>query len=76
MKGSGAKVLAGLMVLKSVKMARYVNGKIPGIFVPECLIVEFERSPRPIETGLEIGVHLMTLGLEERVPEILDRAGL
>ncbi len=88
-KGSGAKVLAGLMVLKSAKMARYVNEKIPGIFVPERVIAELERSSSPVEAGLAIaarqvrelrgvchGVHLMTLGLEERVPEILEHAGL
>lgn len=88
-KGSRAPVLAGVMVLKSAKMARYVSEKIPGIFVPEPLIAELERSSSPLETGIEIaarqvrelrgvvrGVHLYTMGLEERVPEILERAGL
>jgi methylenetetrahydrofolate reductase (NADPH) len=88
-KGSTAPVLAGVMVLKSAKMARFVNEKIPGIFVPDALIAELERSSSPLETGIEIaarqvrelkgivrGVHLYTMGLEERVPEILERAGL
>jgi 5,10-methylenetetrahydrofolate reductase len=88
-KGSGAPVLAGVMVLKSAKMARFVNEKIPGIFVPDRLLDELERSSAPVETGIEIaarqvrelrglvqGVHLYTMGLEERVPEILQRAGL
>jgi methylenetetrahydrofolate reductase (NADPH) len=86
---SGAPVLAGIMVLKSAKMARFVNEKIPGIFVPDALIAELERSSSPLETGVEIaarqvrelrrvvqGVHLYTMGLEERVPEILEKAGL
>jgi methylenetetrahydrofolate reductase (NADPH) len=88
-KGSGAPVLAGIMVLKSAKMARFVTEKIPGIFVPDPLIGELERSSSPLETGIEIaarqvrelrgivqGVHLYTMGLEERVPEILEKAGV
>ncbi|HWP35591.1 MAG TPA: methylenetetrahydrofolate reductase [Thermodesulfobacteriota bacterium] len=88
-KGSGARVLAGLVVLKSAKMARYMNEKVPGIFVPEPLIGELERAADPVAKGLEVaarqirelrglchGVHLMTLGLEERVPEILELARL
>jgi 5,10-methylenetetrahydrofolate reductase len=88
-KGSGAPVLAGVMVLKSAKMARFVNEKIPGIFVPDQLIEELERSGSPLETGIGIaarqvrelrgivqGVHLYTMGLEERVPEILEKAGV
>jgi methylenetetrahydrofolate reductase (NADPH) len=88
-KASGAPVLAGIMVLKSAKMARFVQEKIPGIFVPDPLIAELERSSSPLETGIEIaarqvrelrgivqGVHLYTMGLEERVPEILERAGV
>jgi methylenetetrahydrofolate reductase (NADPH) len=88
-KRSGAPVLAGIMVLKSARMARFVNEKIPGIFVPDALIAELERSSSPVETGIEIaarqvrelrgvvqGVHLYTMGLEERVPEILEKAGV
>ncbi len=88
-RATRAPVLAGVMVLKSARMARYVNEKIPGIFVPEALIAELERAASPLETGIEIaarqvrelrgvcqGVHLYTMGLEERVPEILERAGI
>lgn len=88
-KATGVPVLAGVMVLKSARMARYVNEKIPGIFVPETLIAELERAAAPLEAGIEIaarqvrelrgvcrGVHLYTMGLEERVPEILERAGI
>jgi methylenetetrahydrofolate reductase (NADPH) len=70
-------------------MARFVNEKIPGIFVPDAVIVELEKSTAPVETGIEIaarqvrelrgvvqGVHLYTMGLEERVPEILQKAGV
>jgi 5,10-methylenetetrahydrofolate reductase len=88
-KGAGRPVLAGIMVLKSAKMARFVNEKIPGIFVSDAFIAELERSSEPLETGVDLaarqvrelrgvvqGVHLYTMGLEERVPEILEKAGL
>lgn len=88
-KGAGRPVLAGVMVLKSARMARFVNEKIPGIFVPDAFIAELERSSDPLETGIALaarqvrelrdvvqGVHIYTMGLEERVPEILEKAGV
>ncbi len=83
-KGSGVPVLVGVLVLKSARMARFLNERIPGVRVPERLIERLELAPRPLEEGVAIaremvaearrlcqGVHLMTLGQEERIPEIL-----
>ena len=84
-----AKILAGIVVIKSAKMAERLN-TIPGIKIPPPLMEEVKAAgDRAIETGIDIaartikalrndcaGVHIMAVGMEERIPEILDRAGL
>jgi 5,10-methylenetetrahydrofolate reductase len=65
-------------------MARFLNDNIPGVRVPAQLIDRLEQAARPLDEGVAIargmvaaarrhcqGVHLMTLGCEERIPEIL-----
>jgi 5,10-methylenetetrahydrofolate reductase len=85
-------ILAGIIPLKSAKMARFMNENIAGIRVPEELIREMEgaktaedRKKRSVEICARIirkvrpycqGVHLMPMGWEELVPEILELAGL
>lgn len=79
-----APVLLGVLLLKSARMARFLNANIPGVRVPEPLIERLEAAPDPLDEGVAIardlvacarrrcqGVHLMTLGCEERIPEIL-----
>lgn len=83
------KVLAGIVVLRSAGMARFMNKNIPGIAVPPAVIAELEKSSDPARTGVEIagrfirevvdccdGVHIMAIGAEHLVPAILDEAGL
>ncbi|MBI2370198.1 MAG: methylenetetrahydrofolate reductase [Deltaproteobacteria bacterium] len=81
------KILCGIIPLKSAKMAQYMNAKVPGIKVPEPLIRGIEHAPDPVRFGIEVagrqirevrglahGVHIMTIGAEERVPVILAAA--
>jgi len=85
----GARILAGILLLRSPAMARYLNKNVPGITVPDSLIKEMESSANPLEAGIRIasrqirkvqgmcaGVHIMAIGLEEKIPDILDEAGL
>lgn len=78
-------IIAGLIPLRSAKMARFLNEKVPGIRVPAAIIEELEKASDPREKGLEIavelvqglkplcnGIHLMVVG-EERNFEILTR---
>ncbi len=78
------KVIAGILLLKSAGMARYINARIPGLTVPEAIIHELEGSARPIDKGVEIarrlasevrphcdGIHVMAMGKEELIPEII-----
>lgn len=86
------KVLAGIVLLTSSGMARYMNKNVPGILVPQHLINELESVPKEaqLKKGIEIavdqintikregicnGVHIMAIGKEEVIPEIISRIG-
>jgi len=88
-KNLGAKILAGILPLKSAKMARFMNANVPGISVPEKIIEIMEKSSDPISEGIRIagdlingikdfahGVHIMAINFEEKIPDILKAAGL
>jgi len=85
-------VLAGIVVLKSVGMARYMNNNVSGVYIPDEIIEKLKVNPEKTksgEVGVEIaanlirqlkpycqGIHLMPLGWDDKVPAILDAAGL
>jgi methylenetetrahydrofolate reductase (NADPH) len=87
------KMLAGIVLLVSARMASFMNKNVPGIFVPQGLIDELASAPKgtALNKGIEIagrmirqikdeklcdGVHVMAIGKEEVVPEILKAAGI
>jgi 5,10-methylenetetrahydrofolate reductase len=80
-------LLAGVIPLKSAKMAGWLNTNLPGVRVPPAMIDELERAGPDGEAavGIDIaarivreirkvcaGVHIMALGWEDRIPEILS----
>ena len=82
-------VLAGVFLLKSAKNARFINRVVPGACIPDDLIARLEAAADPAMEGVAIaaeqvkrylgivqGVHLMAIKAEERIPLILDRAGI
>ncbi len=85
------KILAGIIVLSSARMAKYMNANVPGITVPQTTIDELSQveKGKGLEKGIEIaarlvrsikeenlchGVHIMAVGNEAIVPDILERA--
>jgi methylenetetrahydrofolate reductase (NADPH) len=81
----GVKVIAGIFLLKSAKMARFVTTNIPGLRVPDNLVAELENASDPVAQGVEIarrlagqarsccdGIHIMAMGREDLIPEILE----
>lgn len=84
------KILAGILLLRSAGMANFLNANVPGITVPQHLIDELKSAgkEKALDCGMDIaarqirelkgicdGVHVMAIGLEDKVPEILSRAG-
>ena len=87
------KILAGIVLLSSARMAKYMTQNVPGIFVPQELLDEMSAAPKEemLAKGIEIagrtiaalkkdaicdGVHIMAIGREETVPDILAAAGI
>ncbi len=81
------RFLAGILPLKSVKMAKFLNNKVPGIVIPEDIIKDMEKADDPLKKGLEIassiikelrkfadGVHIMAINFEEYIPEIIKNS--
>jgi methylenetetrahydrofolate reductase (NADPH) len=85
----GLPVLAGVFLLKSARNARFINRVVPGACIPESLILRLEEARDPAAEGVKIaaeqvalyrplaqGVHLMAIRAEERIPDILNQAGI
>ncbi len=88
-EGFNIPVLAGVIPLKSVGMARFMNKNVAGVFVPDELIDKMAKAEDKTRTGIQIagniikelkdmcqGVHIMAIGWEKKVPEVIDAAGL
>ena len=85
------KVLAGILVLRSAKMAEFMNANIPGVDVPQAIIDELKAASdeRALDVGVQIavrtikavrahcdGVHIMAVRAVDRLPEIIQKAEL
>lgn len=82
-------ILAGIVLLRSAGMARYMNENVAGIFVPDNLIKEMEETKDKVTKSVEIasrlikelklmcqGIHIMPIGWNKVVPHVLDASGL
>lgn len=85
----GVKVIAGILLLKGPRVVDFINDKLAGLMVPEGIGRRIRDATDAEEAAVELaaeqvravgeiadGVHIMPLGLDERVPEILARAGV
>jgi methylenetetrahydrofolate reductase (NADPH) len=85
------RILGGVVPLKSQKMARFMRDKVPGILIPEDVVQRMERASHPDQEGMRIcletldtlqdlkglaGIHIMPVGWEKRLRELVERAGL
>jgi len=84
-------VMAGIIPLKNAGMAKYMNANVAGVHVPDDLIqkmsaaVKEDREKVGIQIAADLikamkpmcqGVHIMAIGWEKKVPEIMAAAGL
>jgi len=84
-------ILAGLIPMKSVGMARYMKSSVPGVIVPDDIVKRMEQAKSAKEEGVKItleiiqqvkevpgvrGIHIMAVGWEDIVPEVVEKAGL
>ncbi len=84
-KELNTKIIAGVILVKSAKMAKFLNEKVPGLVVPEWVIREMESTTieNQAQAGVKIatqlvkefigiaeGVHIMTIHDEFRLLDI------
>lgn len=84
----GVRVIAGILVLKSARMAEFINANIPGLTVPQAIVERLRNAADPAGEGTLIatetacalrphcdGIHIMAMGREEVVPRIVAALG-
>ena len=84
-------ILAGVIPIRSAGMARYMRDYVPGVAVPDGIVTRMEKTGNPKEEGVKIileiieqlkdmpgvhGVHIMAVGWEDIVPDIVQKSGL
>lgn len=84
-------ILAGLIPIKSVGMARYMRNNVSGLSVPKKIVDRMADAKDPKEEGIKIcletieqlkevegihGIHIMAVAWEDVVPRIVEEAGL
>jgi methylenetetrahydrofolate reductase (NADPH) len=91
-KPDGVAILAGVIPLKSEKSAPWLMANLPGVIVPPDIVAAMDQAANDgnaRERGLELtasvvrelrdicqGIHVMAIGWEAEVPEILRFAGV
>jgi methylenetetrahydrofolate reductase (NADPH) len=84
-------ILGGVTPLKSAKVAKFMKKNIAGLRIPDEIITRLEKAKEPKKEGINIcvetidalkkikgvhGVHIMAIAWEEKIPEIVEKAGL
>jgi 5,10-methylenetetrahydrofolate reductase len=89
LRPTGVKLIAGVLLLKSPRVVDFINRKLAGLMVPGEIAERIRGAADPLAESVELaieqvrelrhlahGVHIMPLGVDEAVPEILSRAGV
>lgn len=91
-KPDGIAILAGIIPLKSERSGPWLNANLPGVVVPPDMLAAMEQAAKDgveRQRGIELaaraiqevrpfcqGIHVMAIGLEAEVPEILRMANV
>ncbi|MBR6595114.1 MAG: methylenetetrahydrofolate reductase [Oscillospiraceae bacterium] len=91
-KQFGKPVQLGVIIPKSAGMAKFMNRNVAGVHVPQWMIDELAADKEKAKagiTGVELaakvirecrpycqGLHIMALGWEAKVPQLLELAGI
>jgi methylenetetrahydrofolate reductase (NADPH) len=86
-----AHILAGIIPIRSVGMARYMRDYVSGVSVPNEIITRLEKAEKARDEGIKLileiieqikeipgvhGIHIMAVGWEEIVSVLVEQAGL
>ncbi len=86
---AGAKVIGGILVLRSARVIRFINERLAGLMVPDHIAARIGGADDATEEavllaieqaralhGIADGIHIMPLGLDAAVPRIVREAGI
>lgn len=89
LRDAGAKVIAGVLLLKSARVIKFVNERLAGLMVPEHIAERIAGALDPLDEAITLateqvealrdiadGVHIMPLGNDEALVRIVEDAGL
>ena len=84
-------IMAGIIPIKSAGMARYMRDSVSGVTVPDSIVNRLQEAKNVKEEGVNIalevieqvrqipgvhGIHIMAVGWEEIVAELVSKSGL
>jgi len=85
----GAKVIPGVLLLKTPRVITFINNRLEGLHVPEVLKRRIESADDFLAEAIDIaveqarmiaevadGIHIMPLGEDEAGIEVIKRAGI
>ena len=90
-RGINVPVLVGIVQLKHAGMGKYMNNSVPGVKVPDWILKKLTDASKEDRQKVSVdicgqlvremkdmcqGAHLMTLGWDHCVPDIIKAAGL
>lgn len=91
-KEFGKPIQLGIIIPKNVGMCRFMDNNVAGISIPDYIFDELKKDKERTksgEAGVEIaakiireckdaceGVHVMTLGWEDKIPSLMEQSGL
>jgi len=83
--GFNVKVFPGVTLIKSVQFMDFLS-RLPGVHIPDEVISRIKGAKDPLQEGIKIcaetikelktfadGVHIMAIGSEQVIPEILNK---
>ena len=89
LRASGVKIIAGILLLKSARVINFINTRLAGLMVPEDIAERITNAGDPLRESVALateqakalreiadGVHIMPLGADFAVREIVEGAGL
>ena len=89
LRPTGAKLIAGILLLKSPRVIKFINERLAGMMVPQHISARIEAADDPLEESILLaieqaralrdiadGIHIMPLGSDDAVARILEGAGL
>ncbi len=89
LRPTGVKIIAGVLLLKNPRVISFINERLAGLMVPDEIAERIGRAADPMLESIALaseqvralreiadGVHIMPLGADAAVAEIVERANV